>query len=111
MLRSFSYAAYAGLSAFTQRRPPNNEADARNLEAWARLWQNAVSAEYLRAYRHAVHVNPSLIPQPAEAQRLLEAYLLEKSLYELLYELNNRPAWVRIPLAGILSLPRELDLP
>jgi maltose alpha-D-glucosyltransferase/alpha-amylase len=111
MLRSFSYAAYAGLSAFTQRRPPNNEADARNLEAWARLWQNAVSAEYLRAYRQAVHVNPSLIPQPAEAQRLLEAYLLEKSLYELLYELNNRPAWVRIPLAGILSLPRELDLP
>jgi maltose alpha-D-glucosyltransferase/alpha-amylase len=58
-----------------------------------------------------VHVNPSLTPQPAEAQRLLEAYLLEKSLYELLYELNNRPAWVRIPLAGILSLPRELDLP
>jgi len=111
MLRSFSYAAYAGLNAFTQRRPPNNEAEARNLEAWARLWQNVVSAEYLRAYRQAVHVNPSLTPQPAEAQRLLEAYLLEKSLYELLYELNNRPAWVRIPLAGILSLPRELDLP
>jgi maltose alpha-D-glucosyltransferase/alpha-amylase len=111
MLRSFSYAAYAGLNAFTQRRPPNNEADARNIEAWAQAWQNAASAEFLRAYRQAIQVNPHLIAQPAEAQRLLEAYLLEKSLYELLYELNNRPAWVRIPLTGILSLPRKLDLP
>ena len=46
-----------------------------------------------------------LTPQPLQAQRLLNAYLLEKALYELLYELNNRPAWVRIPLAGILALP------
>jgi maltose alpha-D-glucosyltransferase/alpha-amylase len=30
--------------------------------------------------------------------------MLEKALYELLYELNNRPAWLRIPLAGILTL-------
>ena len=42
---------------------------------------------------------------PTEAQLLLNAYLLEKALYELLYELNNRPAWVRIPLAGLLALP------
>jgi maltose alpha-D-glucosyltransferase/alpha-amylase len=39
-----------------------------------------------------------------QADRLLKAYLLEKALYELLYELNNRPAWVRLPLAGILAL-------
>jgi maltose alpha-D-glucosyltransferase/alpha-amylase len=49
--------------------------------------------------------DPSLIPQPQHAQLCLDAYLLEKSLYELLYELDNRPQWVRIPLAGILSLP------
>ncbi|MEO8737818.1 MAG: maltose alpha-D-glucosyltransferase [Edaphobacter sp.] len=111
MLRSFSYAAYAGLNAFTQRRPPNNEADARSLDAWVRLWQNTVSAEFLRAYRRSIDANPHLIPQPQQAQLLLNAYLLEKSLYELLYELNNRPAWVRIPLAGILALPREVNLP
>jgi maltose alpha-D-glucosyltransferase/alpha-amylase len=35
---------------------------------------------------------------------MLGGYLLEKALYELLYELNNRPAWLRIPLAGILAL-------
>jgi maltose alpha-D-glucosyltransferase/alpha-amylase len=39
-----------------------------------------------------------------QANRLLNAYLLEKALYELLYELNNRPTWVRIPIAGILAL-------
>jgi maltose alpha-D-glucosyltransferase/alpha-amylase len=101
MLRSFSYAAYAALNAFAQRRPD----DAKNLEPWTTLWQNAVSTEFLRAYQLTIsETNPSLIPQLAQCQLLLNAYLLEKSLYELLYELDNRPAWVRIPLAGILAL-------
>jgi maltose alpha-D-glucosyltransferase/alpha-amylase len=103
MLRSFSYAAYAGLNAFAQRRPD----DAKGLEPWARLWQNAVSTEFLRAYRVTIDAtNTKLIPSPTQAQLLLNAYLLEKALYELLYELDNRPAWVRIPLVGILALPR-----
>jgi maltose alpha-D-glucosyltransferase/alpha-amylase len=101
MLRSFSYAAYAALNAFAQRRPD----DARNLEPWVALWQNSVSTEFLRAYRDAItKTNPDLIPKAAQSQLLLSAYLLEKSLYELLYELDNRPTWVRIPLAGILAL-------
>jgi maltose alpha-D-glucosyltransferase/alpha-amylase len=105
MLRSFSYAAYAGLNAFTQRRPPNSPQDAHNLEAWAALWQSAVSNEFLNAYNSTINSqNPNLIPTPQQTQLLLKAYLLEKSLYELLYELNNRPTWVRIPLAGILTL-------
>ncbi len=103
MLRSFSYAAYAGLNAYTQRRPSNNPNDARALEAWAKLWLNAVSTEFLRAYKTTIGANAQLIGPPEQAQTLLNAYLLEKALYELLYELNNRPAWVRIPLAGILE--------
>jgi maltose alpha-D-glucosyltransferase/alpha-amylase len=106
MLRSFSYAAYAGLNAFTQRRPSNNPNDARNLEHWTQLWLNAVSTEFLHAYKTTIAESPRLIPEPAQAQILLNAYLLEKALYELLYELNNRPTWVRIPLAGILALPQ-----
>jgi maltose alpha-D-glucosyltransferase/alpha-amylase len=102
MLRSFSYAAYAALNTFAQRRPD----DAKNLEPWVTLWQNSVSTEFLRAYQLTINAtNPSLIPQHQQAQLCLVAYLLEKSLYELLYELDNRPMWVRIPLAGILSLP------
>ena len=75
-----------------------------SLANWAQVWQNAVSNEFLKGWRSAVAATKHLTPQPQQAQRLLDAYLLEKALYELLYELNNRPAWVRIPLAGILNL-------
>ncbi len=100
MLRSFSYAAFAGLEQFAHRRPEN----VKNLEPWALLWQNAVSAEFLRSYRDAIAANPHLTPQPRQAQLLLNTCLLEKALYELHYEINNRPAWVHIPLAGIHAL-------
>src|SRR6202020_2224682 len=84
MLRSFSYAAYAALNTFAQRRPD----DAKYLEPWVTLWQNAVPPSLLRAYRLTIsETNTSLIPTPTQAQLLLDAYLLEKSLYELLYEL------------------------
>lgn len=106
MLRSFSYAAFSGLHTFTDHHPPTSADQARCFEAWATLWQNAVSTEFLRGYRETIAARPELLPPPKEAQLLLSAYLLEKALYELLYELNNRPAWVRIPLAGILALPR-----
>ncbi|MDP9040285.1 MAG: maltose alpha-D-glucosyltransferase [Acidobacteriota bacterium] len=100
MLRSFSYAAFSALDHFVQRHPGTQRA----LEAWAQLWQNAVSTEFLHAWRSTVSQMPALAPAPEEAHRLLSGYLLEKAVYELLYELNNRPTWVRIPLAGILSL-------
>jgi len=103
MLRSFSYAAFSGLDHYLKENP-DAENDRERLSAWAVCWQNAVSSEFLRAYRTTVVVNPALLPSPQQAQSLLSAYLFEKALYELLYELNNRPAWLPIPLAGILAL-------
>jgi maltose alpha-D-glucosyltransferase/alpha-amylase len=100
MLRSFSYAAFASLSRFTTRRPQ----DAEKLEPWTHLWEKAVVAEFLRAYRQAAAGSPILPAEPSEFQSLLQAFVLDKALYELVYELNNRPAWVRIPLSGIVSL-------
>jgi maltose alpha-D-glucosyltransferase/alpha-amylase len=100
MLRSFSYAAYGALDHFTQRHAGTGRA----MEPWAVLWQNAASTEFLNAWRTTVAANAHLTPQAVEADCLLNAYLLEKALYELLYELNNRPTWVRIPIAGILGL-------
>jgi maltose alpha-D-glucosyltransferase/alpha-amylase len=102
MLRSFSYAAYSALDHFNQRHPNAQ----KSLEPWATLWQNAVCNEFLNAWRATMGSNPYLIPYPEQAHLLLNAYLLEKALYELLYEFNNRPAWIRIPLAGILALPQ-----
>ena len=105
MIRSFSYAAYSGLDQFLTANPERmHSPDSDRLTGWAILWQNAASTEFLRAYREVVSGNPALLPPPQQSQALLSAYLLEKALYELLYELNNRPTWLHIPLAGILAL-------
>ncbi len=105
MIRSFSYAAYSGLDQFLTVNPDRiHSPDLVRLTAWAVLWQNATSSEFLRSYRETIAANPALLPPTQQAQALLAAYLLEKALYELLYELNNRPAWLHIPLAGILAL-------
>jgi maltose alpha-D-glucosyltransferase/alpha-amylase len=105
MLRSFSYAAFAGLKAHTDEHPDAAEKSMANrLRNWAIAWQNEMTAEFLGAYRETISANPGLLPQLREAQKLLDGYILEKALYELLYELNNRPAWLHIPIAGILSL-------
>src|SRR5579883_240348 len=103
MLRSLSYAAYAALMNYTARRPE----DMQSLEPWARLWERSTAAEFLRAYRNSAQHAAFLPQDPRLFRKLLATFLLDKALYELSYELNNRPAWVRIPLLGILSLPLE----
>lgn len=102
MLRSYHYAAFAGLFAFTVDRPH----DFAQLVPWADLWQQWVSAAYLRAYLRTASPSSFLPNDPAEFAQLLDAFMLSKALYELSYELNNRPDWVRIPLSGVLALLR-----
>jgi maltose alpha-D-glucosyltransferase/alpha-amylase len=105
MIRSLSYAAHSGLNEFRAAHPDRAQGTAfDSITAWAVFWQDSAASEFLRAYRKTVAGNPFLLPAPQQAQALLATYLLEKALYELLYELNNRPAWLRIPLAGILAL-------
>lgn len=100
MLRSFDYAAYAGLFASAQDRPGEFE----RLEPWAQAWQGWTSAAFLRQYLATAAGAAFLPDEPGVISRLLRAFSLDKALYELLYELNNRPDWVRIPLQGILAL-------
>ena len=100
MLRSFSYAANATLMNYTTRHPE----DFASLEPWASLWERTVSAEFLATYREATQASNILPAAEEDFRGLLGAYLLEKATYELTYELNNRPTWVRVPLAGILAL-------
>jgi maltose alpha-D-glucosyltransferase/alpha-amylase len=103
MLRSLGYAAYSGLIAHTARRPE----DWKSLEPWARLWERSMGAEFLRVYRNTAQGAPFLPSSDDGFRKLLAVFLLDKALYELSYELNNRPTWVRVPLIGILSLPLE----
>jgi len=106
MLRSFHYAAYASLlGKVTGIRPE----DFGLLETWARLWQVWVSATYLKAYLTATAESDFLPKTQNELQILLDAYALQKAVYELGYELNNRPAWIRIPLEGILQILENHD--
>jgi maltose alpha-D-glucosyltransferase/alpha-amylase len=100
MLRSFSYAAYAGLFAHAARRPDGWE----RLEFAARQWGLGAAATFLRSYRSAAGSAAFLPSSEHSFRNLLEIFLLDKALYELSYEMNNRPTWVRIPLRGILSL-------
>ncbi len=101
MLRSFSYAAFSALMKYSSRRPE----DFHRLEPWARLWEQSVSSAFLRAYCEVAKGVPVIPSEPRLFQQLLEAYVIDKALYELAYELNNRPNWVLIPLTGILGLP------
>jgi maltose alpha-D-glucosyltransferase / alpha-amylase len=102
MLRSFHYAVHTALrnqAAGSLIRPE----DMPLASAWAHSWQLWVSAAFLRTYRATADEAPFL-PRREELALLLDAFLLEKAIYELGYELNNRPDWVRIPLRGILDL-------
>ena len=100
MLRSFSYAAYGTLINYTARHPE----DFDRLEPWAQLWERSVGGRIparLPGYGAGRRISPR---DTCDFRKLLDFFLLDKALYEILYELNSRPAWVRIPMMGILSL-------
>ena len=89
MLRSFSYAA-AGSRILRGVPAPEG-------------WEDAARAAYLEGYRE--RADRALLPPGQDAiDRLLAVFELEKAVYELRYELNNRPDWVGIPVAGIVRL-------
>jgi maltose alpha-D-glucosyltransferase/alpha-amylase len=104
MLRSFHYAAYAALLGQVPRVRPE---DFPMLEPWAQFWYHWVCVAFLQGYFAATSAAGILPKQETELRVLLDAYLLEKALYEVSYELNSRPDWLIVPLRGILQL---LDL-
>lgn len=105
MLRSFHYAAYAPLLQESNAEKMS-QAKLEALDSWAQYWQILVSAMFLKSYLE-VSRNAIFIPKSGEdLALLLDVYLLDKAVYELGYELNNRPSWVRIPLDGISQLLR-----
>jgi maltose alpha-D-glucosyltransferase/alpha-amylase len=104
MLRSFHYAAYSGLFDFRERRGLVLEEELEAIDFWARFWHFWVSVIFLKAYME-VAINGKFLPESHEELRtLIDTYLLEKAIYEMGYELNNRPEWIKIPLRGILQL-------
>jgi maltose alpha-D-glucosyltransferase/alpha-amylase len=105
VLRSFHYATFTALTDAQNRGLVEPASDAaRDLENWGRAWCDAVSEAFLGSYLQRCG-DASWIPADREALRvLLDTSLLEKAVYELTYELNNRPTWVSVALTGIADL-------
>ena len=107
MMRSFYYAAYAVLMQRSQMR----EEDIPFLRPWAEAWYRYNAGIFLASYQKRV-AGSGLIPKdPDETEIMLQTYMLDKAMYELGYELNNRPDWVSLPLKGILGLLKPKKKP
>jgi maltose alpha-D-glucosyltransferase/alpha-amylase len=100
MVRSFHYAAYASLFQHLNHKPE----DFQELEVYADLWYKYVGGRFLGSYLETVK-GSSIIPEDKDhLEILLNSFLLEKAIYELGYEINNRPEWIIIPLKGTKQL-------
>jgi maltose alpha-D-glucosyltransferase/alpha-amylase len=102
MLRSFSYAVHTALRERNERGLP--EASQQRALDWGRFWQVRVSSIFLGTYLEEAQKAGLLLASREEIELLLGVFMLEKAVYELGYELNNRPDWLNVPLQGILEL-------
>ncbi|HZB14836.1 MAG TPA: alpha-amylase, partial [Chryseolinea sp.] len=100
MIRSFHYAAYGGLFLDNQIR----KEDIANLVPYAEQWYHYMSGFFMKAYLETVKGSGFIPRSKEDMQILMTTFLLEKGIYELNHELNNRPDWIVIPLRGIKEL-------
>jgi maltose alpha-D-glucosyltransferase / alpha-amylase len=105
LLRSLQYATASTLSDQVERGlvtvgQPNHA----TLTAWLQWWLDWSSAAFLAGWLETAGPEAFLPTDPEHTRHLLDAFLIEKALYELGYEMNNRPGWVGIPLAGIFGV-------
>jgi maltose alpha-D-glucosyltransferase/alpha-amylase len=101
MLRSFHYATGAALSSEQTLVQPQ---ELERLARWAVWWRVWASTAFLQAYRQTAG-NASFLPVSQRAlDGLLRLMLIEKACYEIRYEFTYRPAWIGIPVDGLLEL-------
>ncbi|MGH6634701.1 MAG: maltose alpha-D-glucosyltransferase [Gammaproteobacteria bacterium] len=103
MLRSFNYAAQAVL----KRLAADDGADTGLLGRLVEVWERSVNDAFLAGYKAAMEGCPSYPNVSEHGDALIELFTVEKVLYELRYELENRPEWIDIPLRGLLRLVRD----
>ncbi len=99
MLRSLSYAAEAGLRAAAGANTTRTQ-----LAVWARGWESWASASFVEGYLHAAEAAAFVPSDSHQLWHALDLFTLHKAIYELHYEMNNRPSWVALPLRGILEI-------
>jgi len=105
MIRSFHYAAYGSLFLDNQIR----KEDHALLIPYVEQWYHYVSGFFMKAYQETVKGAPFMPAHPEDLKILMTTFLLEKAIYELNYEMNNRPDWLIIPLQGIQEILHDAD--
>ncbi len=100
MLRSFSYAARSAMRTYE-----TDDFMVRNaLRQWGGVWEEEVRDRFLGAYRKTAGDAPFVLQDDDDFDRVVRALELEKALYELGYEMNNRPDWIWIPVEGLMTI-------
>src|SRR5215204_1636598 len=100
MLRSFNYAIRSALMNVVADRAEPLE----RLEPWITLWEERTRQAFLEGYAEGARGAAAYPENEEHARALIELFTLEKALYEVRYELDNRPDWVGIPIRGVLDL-------
>ncbi len=108
MLRSFHYAVHGSLLGGGPGGATRPE-DLPRLRAWAGTWYESVASTFLGTYLEAMAGSAVLPARADDLGAFLDALLIQKAFYEIVYELNNRPTWVPIPLRGALELLEPAD--
>ncbi|MBW3563735.1 MAG: maltose alpha-D-glucosyltransferase [Acidobacteria bacterium] len=107
MLRSLHYAPFAALRNLWGETGGPESDEAEKLEEAAEAWAWWAQVRFLRSYLERMK-DSNLIPSTDEQiQVLLDAFMMEKALYEVVYELNNRPDWIEVPVKGLEGLIRR----
>jgi maltose alpha-D-glucosyltransferase/alpha-amylase len=102
MLRSFDYARAVGLDRALATRPETREV----LEPAFDSWYHLSAAAFFEGYRRGLGETDVWPDHDADAQRLVSLFQIEKALYEIRYEANNRPTWISVPIRGVMRLVR-----
>jgi len=100
LIRSIDYATTAALG----RAIPTSPDETARLEHALDEWRRRSRETFLAAYRETLGATRLWPREPGAAERLLEFFILEKLIYEIGYELANRPDWLQVPLAGALRM-------
>jgi len=102
MMRSFRYAAYSVIFTEFSNQPHLTD----KLMAVADVWYHYVSRYYLGEYLRTMS-GSSILPDEDKINALLQVYSFKKAIYELGYEINNRPEWIVIPLQSLVKFVRH----
>ena len=105
MIRSFHYAVCSKLYFSSETKG----VDPQRLQKAADRWYKLITDAYIDSYIHTMGDISATFGSRTELNFLLQLHLLEKAVYELGYELNGRPDWIRIPLKGIQHVLFEIE--